>query len=178
MPTKLRPIYHAVAHQSRPVTTAYHLPHCSPPVTTVYHPLRFSGGTKHSCRPYSVPSTTPKRFTYLEAAVQSVINLYRNFPKMLSVEYVVRGVPTSLSDISSYTVGSFQLRVDLEDFDNNRAYATYSDFSINGEGDFYRLKLDKFIEGTAGKRSRYTFICHLYVIYCSHNAKKNSGRKL
>ncbi|XP_077140290.1 ficolin-1-B-like isoform X1 [Ranitomeya variabilis] len=46
--------------------------------------------------------------------------------------------------------GTFQLRVDLEDFDNNRAYATYSDFSITGEGDFYRLKFDKFIEGTAG----------------------------
>ncbi|XP_069610630.1 ficolin-1-B-like [Ranitomeya imitator] len=46
--------------------------------------------------------------------------------------------------------GNFQLRVDLEDFDNNRTYATYSDFSINGEGDFYRLKLGKFIAGTAG----------------------------
>ncbi|XP_077140289.1 ficolin-1-B-like [Ranitomeya variabilis] len=46
--------------------------------------------------------------------------------------------------------GSFQLRVDLQDFDNNRTYATYSDFSINGEGDFYRLKLGKFIAGTAG----------------------------
>ncbi|XP_069799899.1 ficolin-1-B-like [Dendropsophus ebraccatus] len=49
----------------------------------------------------------------------------------------------------TYT-GNFQLRVDLEDFDYNRTYATYKDFSLNGEGDFYRLKLGNFINGNAG----------------------------
>ncbi|KAM4021090.1 ficolin-2-like [Anomaloglossus baeobatrachus] len=51
--------------------------------------------------------------------------------------------------------GRFQLRVDLEDFDNKRVYATYSGFSLKGEGDFYRLNLDKFIEGTAGDSLGY-----------------------
>ncbi|KAM3912071.1 ficolin-1-B-like [Leptodactylus fuscus] len=46
--------------------------------------------------------------------------------------------------------GNFMLRVDLEDFDNNQTYATYSEFSINGEDDLYRLKFHSFIEGTAG----------------------------
>ncbi|XP_040297951.1 ficolin-1-B-like [Bufo bufo] len=46
--------------------------------------------------------------------------------------------------------GKFQLRVDLEDFENNRTYATYKDFSINGEEDFYRLNFSGFIKGTAG----------------------------
>ncbi|XP_040261515.1 ficolin-1-B-like [Bufo bufo] len=44
--------------------------------------------------------------------------------------------------------GYFQLRVDLEDFENSRTYATYQNFSINGEDDFYSLSLGDFIEGT------------------------------
>ncbi|XP_075181080.1 ficolin-1-B-like [Anomaloglossus baeobatrachus] len=51
--------------------------------------------------------------------------------------------------------GNYQLRVDLEDFDNKRVYATYSRFSLKGEGDFYRLNFDKFIEGTAGDSLEY-----------------------
>ncbi|XP_069604018.1 ficolin-1-B-like [Ranitomeya imitator] len=51
--------------------------------------------------------------------------------------------------------GNFQLRVDLEDFDNNRTYATYREFSLSGEKDFYKLNLGSFIEGTAGDSFYY-----------------------
>ncbi|KAM4020763.1 ficolin-1-B-like isoform 1-T2 [Anomaloglossus baeobatrachus] len=51
--------------------------------------------------------------------------------------------------------GSFKLRVDLEDFDNNRTYATYSGFRLGGEGDFYKLYVTGFVEGTAGDSFYY-----------------------
>ncbi|XP_068128091.1 ficolin-1-B-like isoform X2 [Hyperolius riggenbachi] len=46
--------------------------------------------------------------------------------------------------------GSYQLRVDLEDFDKNRTYATYSGFKLEDERNLYRLRLSKYTEGTAG----------------------------
>ncbi|XP_043913812.1 ficolin-2-like [Protopterus annectens] len=46
--------------------------------------------------------------------------------------------------------GDFQLRVDLEDFDHERTYATYRSFRIQGESDLYRLILGEFVQGTAG----------------------------
>ncbi|XP_068128508.1 ficolin-1-like [Hyperolius riggenbachi] len=46
--------------------------------------------------------------------------------------------------------GSYQLRVDLEDFDKNRTYATYSGFKLEDEGDDYRLRFSNFTGGTAG----------------------------
>lgn len=46
--------------------------------------------------------------------------------------------------------GNFQLRIDLEDFDNNRVYATYSDFRLGGESEKYPLFLGGYTEGTAG----------------------------
>ncbi|XP_056397081.1 ficolin-1-A-like [Hyla sarda] len=46
--------------------------------------------------------------------------------------------------------GSYQLRFDLEDFEGNRTYATYSDFKIGMESDQYILQYGSFIGGTAG----------------------------
>ncbi|KAG8534931.1 hypothetical protein GDO81_029894, partial [Engystomops pustulosus] len=48
------------------------------------------------------------------------------------------------------STGSFQLRIDLEDFDNNHTYATYSDFRLGGESEKYPLYLGAFDSGTAG----------------------------
>ncbi|XP_063289009.1 ficolin-2-like [Pelobates fuscus] len=46
--------------------------------------------------------------------------------------------------------GNFDLRVDLEDFRDSRAYATYSGFYIDGEKEQYTLHIDKHIGGNAG----------------------------
>ncbi|XP_068105998.1 ficolin-2-like isoform X2 [Hyperolius riggenbachi] len=46
--------------------------------------------------------------------------------------------------------GSYQMRVDLEDFDHNRTYAMYSGFKLKGEKDLYRLMFKSFISGSAG----------------------------
>ncbi|XP_031746598.1 ficolin-1-B isoform X13 [Xenopus tropicalis] len=46
--------------------------------------------------------------------------------------------------------GNIQLRIDLEDFDNNRTYATYSQFRLEPESQKYTLRLGAFTGGTAG----------------------------
>ncbi|KAG9477677.1 hypothetical protein GDO78_012927, partial [Eleutherodactylus coqui] len=46
--------------------------------------------------------------------------------------------------------GSYQLRFDLEDFEGNRTYATYSHFKIESESDQYILRYGSYTEGTAG----------------------------
>ncbi|KAE8582232.1 hypothetical protein XENTR_v10020016 [Xenopus tropicalis] len=46
--------------------------------------------------------------------------------------------------------GNFQLRFDLEDFDNNRTYATYSQFRLEPESQKYTLRFGEFTGGPAG----------------------------
>ena len=45
---------------------------------------------------------------------------------------------------------SFELRVDLEDFEGNSAYALYSHFSVGGSDNFYKVSVGHY-SGTAGK---------------------------
>ncbi|XP_078617524.1 microfibril-associated glycoprotein 4-like [Branchiostoma floridae x Branchiostoma japonicum] len=45
--------------------------------------------------------------------------------------------------------GGYELRVDLEDFEGNSAYAKYSNFSVEDEGHLYRLTVGGY-SGTAG----------------------------
>ncbi|XP_035685685.1 ryncolin-1-like [Branchiostoma floridae] len=45
--------------------------------------------------------------------------------------------------------GGYELRVDLEDFEGNSAYAKYSNFSVEDEGHLYRLTVEGY-SGTAG----------------------------
>ncbi|XP_053552089.1 ficolin-1-B-like isoform X1 [Bombina bombina] len=46
--------------------------------------------------------------------------------------------------------GTFELRVDLTDFDNINSYALYKNFSITGESESYTLRLGRFYGGNAG----------------------------
>ncbi|KAM8934330.1 ficolin-2-like [Pelodytes ibericus] len=46
--------------------------------------------------------------------------------------------------------GTFQLRIDLKDFKDKHAYATYSNFYIGGESEKYTLHISKFTGGDAG----------------------------
>ncbi|XP_069465820.1 ficolin-2-like [Ambystoma mexicanum] len=47
-------------------------------------------------------------------------------------------------------IGSYELRVDLRDFENHFFYAKYKDFKIAGELEKYRLSIGNFTEGNAG----------------------------
>ncbi|XP_074871856.1 ficolin-1-like [Carettochelys insculpta] len=48
------------------------------------------------------------------------------------------------------SLGTYKLRIDLRDWDNNHHFATYTSFQIAGESDNYRLRLGDFSCGTAG----------------------------
>ncbi|KAM4524348.1 microfibril-associated glycoprotein 4-like isoform 2-T2 [Odontesthes bonariensis] len=44
----------------------------------------------------------------------------------------------------------YELLVDMEDFEGNKAFARYSSFSIDSESDGYRLHVSGFTDGGAG----------------------------
>uniref|UniRef100_A0A8C5NZ69 Ficolin B n=1 Tax=Jaculus jaculus TaxID=51337 RepID=A0A8C5NZ69_JACJA len=50
--------------------------------------------------------------------------------------------------------GTWELRVDLEDFEGNRNFAKYSSFSVKGETEKYKLVLGSFVGGDAGDSLR------------------------
>lgn len=49
--------------------------------------------------------------------------------------------------------GFYELRVDLEDFNNERRYAIYKRFYIGDESSGYRLNVEDYT-GTSGKKSK------------------------
>ncbi|XP_050923747.1 microfibril-associated glycoprotein 4 [Lates calcarifer] len=49
----------------------------------------------------------------------------------------------------------YELLVDMEDFDGNKAFARYSSFSVNPEADGYRLNVSGFTDGGAGDSLTY-----------------------
>ena len=74
---------------------------------------------------------------------------------------------------------SQELRVDLEDFENDTAYALYSSFTVSGAADKYRLRVSRY-SGTAGDamyyNSRYRFSTYdrdndgnIYHFFCARH---------
>ncbi|XP_053545134.1 ficolin-1-A-like [Bombina bombina] len=53
------------------------------------------------------------------------------------------------------STGTFELRVDLTDFDNNKSYALYNNFYISEETQQYTLHLGRFQGGNAGDSLSY-----------------------
>ncbi|XP_075435595.1 uncharacterized protein LOC142472374 isoform X3 [Ascaphus truei] len=51
--------------------------------------------------------------------------------------------------------GTFQLRIDLTDFENNNIFAAYDGFGISGELENYKLMLGTFTGGSAGDSLSY-----------------------
>nr|DBA21177.1 TPA: hypothetical protein GDO54_017870 [Pyxicephalus adspersus] len=46
--------------------------------------------------------------------------------------------------------GSYELQIDLQDFDYNNTYATYNNVKVEGEKDLYGLRFSTFTGGSAG----------------------------
>ena len=66
-------------------------------------------------------------------------------------------VSTGLENLYQLTSKrKYELRVDLEDFEGGKAYAQYSNFSVDSEVDGYRLHVGGFIDGGAGKKELTT----------------------
>ncbi|XP_019366006.1 PREDICTED: ficolin-2-like [Gavialis gangeticus] len=49
------------------------------------------------------------------------------------------------------SLGTNELRIDLEDFENHKTFAKYSSFKISGESDKYKLTLGDMVAGDAGR---------------------------
>ncbi|XP_016098956.1 microfibril-associated glycoprotein 4-like [Sinocyclocheilus grahami] len=49
----------------------------------------------------------------------------------------------------------YKLRVDLEDFEGQKAYALYESFSVDSEADGYKLHVSGFVDGGAGDSLSY-----------------------
>lgn len=45
---------------------------------------------------------------------------------------------------------NYELRVDMEDFEGQSAFAQYSSFSVSPEAEGYKLNLGSFTKGAAG----------------------------
>lgn len=52
-----------------------------------------------------------------------------------------------------FSLGTNQLRIDLQGFDNKFTFAKYESFKILDASQNYKLVLGKFLEGNAGKCS-------------------------
>ncbi|KAM4663921.1 ficolin-2-like [Discoglossus pictus] len=59
----------------------------------------------------------------------------------------------NLHKISS--TGKWELRIDLQDFENTKHFAKYSSFQVLGEDEKYKLLLGAFKEGNAGDSMKY-----------------------
>ncbi|XP_058490457.1 microfibril-associated glycoprotein 4-like [Solea solea] len=55
---------------------------------------------------------------------------------------------------------SYELRVDMEDFEGNKAYVYYSTFSVGPEEDGYRLQVGGFRNGRRGDVAGDSFTVH------------------
>lgn len=64
--------------------------------------------------------------------------------------------------------GYTQLRVDLEDWEGVKSYATYGVFKVADAGDKYRLTVENF-NGTEGKRVQMPGIHILNFWICPNN---------
>lgn len=58
---------------------------------------------------------------------------------------------TSIFTLLLCSTGINELRIDLEDFENNKTFAKYGSFSISGESDKYKLTLGDMTAGDAGR---------------------------
>ena len=61
------------------------------------------------------------------------------------------GSEDSSTRASFFPPGTWELRVELEDFTGNHTFARYEAVRLLGEADHYQLVLGKFLEGTAGE---------------------------
>ncbi|XP_072347080.1 microfibril-associated glycoprotein 4-like [Scyliorhinus torazame] len=88
-----------------------------------------------------------------------------------------------LGNIHSLTArGQYELRIDLEDFENTTVYAKYKEFAlspnaINAEEDGYRLKVLGFIDGGAGDSLAYHNGLKFSTFDRNHPGSFNCARK-
>ncbi|KAK7108700.1 ficolin-2-like [Littorina saxatilis] len=73
---------------------------------------------------------------------------------------------------------TYKLRVDLTKWTSAKGYATYSNFSISGSSDNYRLHFNRFTGGNAGDSLTYHKNSHYSTVDADHDSSSSSCAKL
>ena len=141
---------------------ASHIHTCSQYISTARMPMRkvrtqvestlsILTTRQHSMQVYCDMDTDGGGWTVILCRMDGSVNFNRSWSECeagfgnLSGEYWL-----GLTYIHRLTASvSQELRVDLEDFENNIAYAHYSNFTVSGATDQYRLQVSNY-SGTAG----------------------------
>lgn len=71
------------------------------------------------------------------------------FPKRVPKFWRHRDLLLGPQTLSS--IGTYEFRIDLVDFEGNRQFAKYESFALGSEAEKYKLVLGAFVEGTAGE---------------------------
>uniref|UniRef100_A0A8B9MRG6 Fibrinogen C-terminal domain-containing protein n=1 Tax=Accipiter nisus TaxID=211598 RepID=A0A8B9MRG6_9AVES len=135
-----------------------------PPFPATWAPRAPSGRSPpppptHGCPPPTPKKRVPKDFNAAKK------NPTRRFSRSVSTApSVFSGVGTIIGwDSGELTAstgsGRYELRVELEDFENNTAAATYGTFAlsphaVSAEEDGYTLHVGNFVDGGAGRGAR------------------------
>ncbi len=68
------------------------------------------------------------------------------------------------------SVGTYSLRIDLEDFDNEKRYAVYDQFAVDSEKNGFRLTVGGY-SGNAGKIIRHSLVSTVSTLYRPHETR-------
>ena len=80
-------------------------------------------------------------------------------------------LPTGLENLHTIlrsTSAQFELRIDLEDWDNNTRYAVYENFYITHETDGYRLHIGNY----SGRFASHTDVKTIFLGLCECQSSK------
>ncbi|KAF1373422.1 hypothetical protein PFLUV_G00238700 [Perca fluviatilis] len=92
------------------------------------------------------------RWTVFQRRMDGTVNFYRGWDQYKTGFGIAAGEYwLGLESLYHLTQKKrYELLVDMEDFEGNKAFALYSSFSINTECDGYRLNVSGFTDGGAG----------------------------
>ncbi|XP_031176986.1 microfibril-associated glycoprotein 4-like [Sander lucioperca] len=116
-------------------------------VYTIY-PIRATSAVQVYCDMVSEGG----RWTVFQRRMDGTVNFYRGWDQYKTGFGIAAGEYwLGLESLYHLTLRKrYELLVDMEDFDGNKAFARYSSFSIDPESSGYRLHISGFINGGAG----------------------------
>ncbi|XP_062374648.1 microfibril-associated glycoprotein 4-like isoform X2 [Sardina pilchardus] len=106
---------------------------------------------------YCDMETDGGKWTVFQRRMDGTVNFYRGWEQYKNgFGHAAGEYWLGLEGIHRLTAkGNYELRVDMEDFKGNKAFAKYSSFSICNELDGYRLTVSGFQNGGAGDSLTY-----------------------
>jgi len=135
---------------------------------------------------YCDMDTDGGRWTIFQRRMDGTVNFYRGWDQYKDGFGSAFGEHwlglSTLELLTQHQNQTFELRVDMEDFEGDSAFATYASFAVGSEDDGYRLSVGAFTNGTAkdglkhhDKQRFSTYDRDQDKDYWRHCAKKHEG---